>query len=194
MPSAQLDDAKVKMSAIRASFAREAAEVRNNGKYSDAGRVHALAKSLLAHRKQAAALRASFHANNEDVRAVSVARLFGIPKGADAATVIAYRDAADRAAKIADPDEAAARLTSATEMGDNLMARAIAGHAYTRKWNAVTEAFAENAGLSDDLADLNSVPSGGLLKTGLNALFAVPTPLELRSNTDNELQRIAEGE
>ncbi|WP_156750091.1 hypothetical protein [Mycobacterium sp. E2479] len=190
----QLEDAKAAMAAIRGSFAREAATIRNSSKYSDEGRAQQLAKSLLAHRKQAAALRANFSADNEDVRSVSVSRLFGLPKNSDAATVIAYRDAADRAVKLADAHEAKATLTRAIEMGDSLMARAIAGHAERRKWGAVTDAYAAHAGLEDDLADLRSVPTGGLLKTGLNALFAVPTPAELHRTTDNELQRIADGD
>lgn len=193
MPSIQLDDARTKMNAIRASFDREAAAIRASGKYSDEGKTQALAKSLLTHRKQAAALRATFHVNNEDVRTVSVARLFGLPKNADAATVVAYRDGVDRAAKLADADEATATLTRALEMGDTLLARAIAGHAETRKWGAVTDTYAASAGLEDDLADLRSVPTGGLLKAGLNALFVVPTPAELRGHTDNQLQATAAG-
>lgn len=194
MPSVQLDDARKSMTSIRAYSAREAAAIRASDKYSDAGKKQAMAKSLRAHRKKADALRATFQTNNEDVVAVSRARLFAIPKGADAATVIAARDAADRAAKLETADEAAAAIARALELGDTQMAKAIASHSETRKWNAVTDTYAAHAGLEDDLADLRSVPSGGLLKTGLNALFAVPAPIELSSHTDSELQRIADGE
>lgn len=194
MPSVQLDLVKSKMTGIRSSFSREAAAIRNSSKYSDKGKTQELAKSLLAHRSQAEALRTSFNVNNEDVRCVSVSRLFGLPKVADAATVIAWRDGAERAAKLKDADEAKAAITRALELGDDLMARAIAGYAETQKWRAVTDAYAAHTGLEDDLADLRSIPSGGLLNLGMGALFAVPTPLELRTNTDSELRRIADGE
>jgi hypothetical protein len=198
MPAIQLDEAKRKMSAIRDSLGREVDQIRNNPRYSDSGRAQELAKSLLAHRNQADSLRTNFSVNNEDVRLKLTAKLFGIPNHADPATILVYRDAEDRAAKLSDPDDAAAMLARATEKGDTLLARAIAGHAHSRKWQSVTESYADAAGLADDLDELNTLPSGAMLKTAVTALFSLPTPTELRTligdTSGARLQRIAGGE
>jgi hypothetical protein len=195
MPAMQLDEAKRKMFAIRGSLGREVDQIRNNPKYSDSGRAQELAKSLLIHRNQADSLRSNFSVNNADVRLQLTAKLFGIPKHADPATILVYRDAEDRAAKLSNPDDAAAMLARATEKGDALLARAVAGHAHSRKWQSVTESYAEAVGLADDLDELNSLPSGAMLKTAVTALFSLPTPPELRTligeASDARLQRIA---
>ncbi|MGH3632674.1 MAG: hypothetical protein ACRDTS_00950 [Mycobacterium sp.] len=198
MSAIQLDEAKRKMSAIRDSLGREVDQIRNNPKYSDSGRAQELAKSLLAHRNQADLLRTNFSVNNEDVRLKLTAKLFGIPNRADPATILVYRDAEDRAAKLTNPDDAAAMLARATEKGDTLLARAVAGHAHSKKWQNVTESYAEAAGLADGLDELNALPSGAMLKTAVTALFSLPTPPELRTligdTSDGRLQRIADGE
>lgn len=198
MPSIQFDQAKRKMSAIRDSLGREVNQIRNNPKYSDSGRAQELAKTLLVHRRQADSLRTNFSVDNEDVRLKLTAKLFGIPNRADPATILVYRDAEDRAAKLANADDAAAMLARATENGDTLLARAVAGYAHSKKWQNVTESYAEAAGLADDLDELNTLPSGAMLKTAVTALFSLPTPPELRTligdTSDARLQRIAGGE
>jgi len=195
MPSIQFDQAKRNMSEIRDGLQREVNQIRNNPKYSDSGRAQELAKTLLVHRRQADSLRTNFSVDNEDVRLKLTAKLFGIPNRADPATILVYRDAEDRAAKLTNPDDAAAMLARATEKGDTLLARAVAGHAHNRKWQSVTESYADAAGLADDLDELNSLPSGAMLKTAVTALFSLPTPPELRSligeASDARLQRIA---
>ncbi|MGH3556434.1 MAG: hypothetical protein ACRDTK_02810 [Mycobacterium sp.] len=186
------------MSAIRDSLQREVNQIQNNPKYSDGGRAQELAKTLLAHRRQADSLRTNFSVNNEEVRLKLTAKLFGIPNRADPATILVYRDAEDRAAKLTNPDDAAAMLTRATEKGDTLLARAVAGHAHSKKWQNVTESYSEAAGLADDLDELNALPSGAMLKTAVTALFSLRTPPGLRTfvgdTSDARLQRIANGE
>jgi hypothetical protein len=198
MPAIQLDEAKRKMSAIRDSLGREVDQIRNNSMYSECGRAQEIAKILLAHRRQAEDLRSNFSTNNEDVRLKLTAKLFGIPGNADPATILVYRDAEDRAAKLTNPDEAATMLTRATEIGDTLLVRAVAGHAHSRKWQSVTESYADAAGLTDNLNELNNLPSGAMLKTAVTALFSLPTPPELRTligdTSDARLRRIAGGE
>ena len=206
MSAQQLDDVKDQMARIRASLNREIETIRNNSRYCDDGRVQEIAKAVFNHRKQAQSLRDKFTTNNEDVRLRMTSRLFGLPAGSDAATTLVMRDAQDRAAKLESADDAAALLKRATELGDMLLARAVAGHAHAKKWNAVTESYAEAAGLSEALAELESLPSGGWLKTGVNVLFSVKTPPELLPNggasvgflqgadlPDDRLQAIAEG-
>jgi hypothetical protein len=198
MPSIQFDQAKRKMSEIRDGLQREVNQIRNNPKYSNSGRAQELAKTILVHRRQADSLRNNFSVDNEDVRLKLTAKLFGIPNRTDPATILVYRDAEDRAAKLTNADDAAAMLARATEKGDTLLARAVAGHAHTKKWQSVAESYAEAAGLAGDLDELNALPSGTMLKTAVTALFSLPTPPELRTligdTSDARLHRIAEGE
>jgi len=197
MPAISLNEAKNKMSQIRSSLKREVDAIRASSRYSDEGRKQELAKVVLTQRKQVEVLRGQFSTNNEDTRTKLAAKLFGIPAGADPATVLVYRDAQDRAAKLVNADEAATMLKRATEMGDPLLARAVAGQAHTNRWRSVTESYAETAGLSNDLADLNAIPGGGMLKAAATALFMLPTPPELQpfhgDLSDGQLQRIADG-
>lgn len=198
MSSVQFDQAKRKMSEIRDGLQREVNQIRNNPKYSDSGRAQEFAKTLLAHRRQADSLRTHFKVDNEDVRLKLTAKLFGIPNRADPTTILVYRDAEDRAAKLTNADDAAAMLVRATENGDTLLARAVAGYAHSKKWQTVTESYADAAGLTSDLDELNALPSGAMLKTAVTALFSLPTPPELRTligdTSDARLHRIADSD
>jgi hypothetical protein len=196
MTAIQFDEAKCKMSAIRGSLEREVTAIRNNANYSDRGAAREMAKALLAHRNQAQRLRDNFSSDNDTVRVRLTAKMFGVPPGADASTILVYRDAEDRAAKLTNTKEAKAMLTRAIERGDNLLARAVAGHAFGNGWNDVTETYAEATGLSDTLDDLTDIPSGPMTNLAQAALFSVPTPPEVRTfvtgHSDDELRRFAE--
>jgi hypothetical protein len=196
--SLTLNEAREKMSAIRRDFDTEVAQIRNSNGLNDSGRRQAIAKTLIAQREKARALRSSFEVDNEDTRVTLSSKLFGIPKGADPATVLIHRDAADRAAKLDGPDEATATLKRALEHGDHVLARAVASHAHGRRWDPVVAAYAEQTGQSGDLETLNDIPSGGLSKLAVNTLFLVRTPQEVQTVRgdchDGELGRIAAGE
>jgi hypothetical protein len=196
MPAIQLDEAKRKMSAIRDTLGREVDTIRNNANYSDRGRARETAKALLAQRERAQELRDSFSTDNDTVPVKLTAKMFGVPSGADASTILVYRDAEDRAAKLTNTKEAKAMLTRAIERGDILLARAVAGHAFGNGWNDVTETYAEATGLSDVLDELTDIPSGPMTRLAEAALFAVPAPPEVRrfvtGHSDDELRRLAE--
>lgn len=198
MPSTQLADAKKSMTKIRLEFANEVARIRNSNLYTDAGRRQEIAKATIKYRAKADALKASYSTNNEAQRSLLVSKIFGLPKGADAATVMSFRDAADRAAQLTNPDVAAATLKRALEHGDTVLARAVAAHAHGRGWHDVTESYAQQVGQAADLEALNDIPSGGLTKTAMNLLFLVPTPPEVQTArgtcSSGELELIAAGE
>lgn len=122
----------------------------------------------------------------------------GVPPGADASTILVYRDAEDRAAKLTNTREANAMLTRAIERGDTLLARAVAGHAFGNGWHDVTETYAEATGLSDTLDELTDLPSGPMTSLAEAALFSVPAPPEVRTfvtgQSDDELRRFAEND
>ncbi|WP_157900905.1 hypothetical protein [Mycobacterium terramassiliense] len=195
MATTQIADAKQKMSAIRSSLAREVDAIRSSPNYTDAGRRQELAKTLIAHRKQAAELRDSTTVDNDSTRAALMKKLFGIPADADAGSTLAYRDAVDRAAQLRGPEKLEGALKRATAMGDTLLARAVAARAHELGIREVAEEYAETTGLSDDYDDLNAVPSSRLASI---ALFGLPAPQEvcgfLGGVSDSSLQRIADGE
>lgn len=197
MTALSFDEAKKSMSKIRADFNNEVAGIRNSNLYSDGGRRAEIAKALIKSRAKADALKANYSNDNEAKRAALSSRIFGLPKGADAATVMSFRDAVDRAAQLADSDAAAATLKRALELGDTVLARAVAAHAHGKRWNDVTESYAQQVGQSADLEELNDIPSGGLTKMATNVLFSVQTPLELQTVrggcSSGELELIAEG-
>lgn len=122
------------------------------------------------------------------------AKLFGIPSGADPASVLIHRDAAE----LASLGDATATLKRALEHGDTVLARAVASHAHGQRWDAIVTAYAEQAGQSSELETLNDIPSGGLSKMAVNVLFGVRTPQEVQTVRgdcpDGELERIAAGQ
>lgn len=197
MPSTQLDEAKKAMAKIRSEFNAEIAGIRSSNLYSDSGRRSEIAKALIKTRAKADALKANYSTDNEAKRAALSSKMFGLPPGADPATVMSHRDAADRAAQLADSDQAAATLKRALEHGDTVLARAVASHAHGKRWHDVTETYAQTVGKSADLEELNDIPSGGLTKMATNVLFSVQTPLELQTVrggcSPGELELIAEG-
>jgi hypothetical protein len=196
--SLTLNDARTKMSAIRREFDSQVASIRNNSGLNPAGRRQAIAKSLIAQREKARTLRSAFEVDNEGTRATLSAKLFGIPKGADASTVLIHRDAADRAAKLEGADDAAATLKRALEHGDTVLARAVAAHAHGKHWPEVVQSYAEQTGQTGDLETLTDLPSGGLSKLAVNVLFGVRTPEEVQTTRgdcpDGHLESIAAGE
>jgi hypothetical protein len=198
MPSLTFDEARRHMSAIRRDFDNEVASIRDNSGLNATGRRHAIARTLIGQREKARALRSSFEVDNEDTRIELSGKLFGIPKGANPATVLIHRDAADRAAKLDGPEDATATLKRALEHGDTVLARAVASRAHSKRWDPVVAAYAEQTGQSGDLETLNDIPSGGLSKLAVNTLFMVRTPQEVQTVRgdcpDGELERIVAGE
>jgi hypothetical protein len=193
----QFDDAKQKMSALRASLNNDVKQICGDVRLSDQGRKHELAKTLLTHRRQAEQYRGSFSADNEQVRKSLTSKLFGIQKDAGPSAVIAERDAQDRAAKLGSADDAASMLVRAQDLGDDSLAKAVAAHAHSRGWHDVTERYAAATGVAGDLDELHQLPSGAQLGLAVTALFAVPAPTELNQAIggpidDARLQRLAD--
>lgn len=190
-----LADARTKMTTIRASLKREVDAINASPRFTDTGRRQELAKTVLAHRKQAKALRDGCTISNDDSRAKLTQKLFGMPANADGTQMLVYRDAIDRAEQLRSPEQLDRALTRAVAMGDNLLARAVAGRAHELGVRSVAEKYAETAGLDHDFDELNALPSSQLVST---ATFGLPMPTELRGIlggvSDDQLQRIADGD
>jgi hypothetical protein len=194
MTAPTFDEARRKMTAIRESLRREVETIRTSPKYSNEGRLAEIAKTTLAHRRQAESLRNGYTIDNDKARAQVTRKIFGLPPGADANATLAYRDAVDRVADLRAPKQLEDTLKRANAMGDDLLARAAAARAHELGIRSVVEEYAETSGLSDDYDDLRAKPTNQLANA---ALFGVPTPAELRGAigevSDNHLESIAAG-
>ncbi|BCO57170.1 hypothetical protein LTQ56_05600 [Mycobacterium intracellulare subsp. intracellulare] len=192
---AEIADTKKAMSNIRASFAKTCDSIRTDSRFTEDGRRRELAKTLLAHRKQAAALRDDTTLDNDTTRAKMMTKVFGLPAGADAGSTLAYRDAVDRAAQLRSGTDLKSMRERATAMGDDLLARAAAARAFELGIRDVAKEYAEATGLDDAYDDLVATPTSSMASA---ALFSVPTPTELRAVvggvSDDMLQRIADGD
>lgn len=193
--AADLNGARSAMTAIRASLKRDVEAITRSDRYTDAGRRQELAKTVLAHRKQAKPLRDSFSVGNDDSRAKLTRRLFGLPDGADPASTLVYRDAVDRCAQLRSPEQLEGTLSRAVAMGDTLLARAAAGRAHELGVRSVVESYVETSGLDNDYDELRALPSSQLASA---AVFGLPVPEQLLGVvggvTDERLERIAAGD
>ncbi|MFL0276995.1 hypothetical protein [Mycobacterium sp. SMC-19] len=172
----QFAEAKTKMSAIRADLQAEVDTVCANARYSTDGKVHEIAKAILDARSLAVELRDQFVTTSEETRRKLARKLFGLPAGADPATVLVYRDAEDRAAKITDPDEYGPLMARALDRGDDLMARAIAARADTQGITDVAAAYAAGTGQTGAYTELDALPTGRNFNTAVAMVFTVPLP------------------
>lgn len=169
-------EAKAKMSALRAALQADVDAICENASYSRDGQVQLIAAAIVAARAQAVELRDEFVTTSEETRRKLARRLFGLPASADAATVLVYRDAADRAAKITDPDEYGPLLQRALDQGDDLMARAIAARAESAGVTDVAASYAAANGQTDAHNELLNLPSGRNFSAAAAMVFSVPMP------------------
>lgn len=201
------DDAKAQMQTIRTDLQAEVDRICANVNYSRDGLIHEIAKAILDHRQQAIELRDEFVATSEATRRKLAQKLFGLPSGADAATVLSFRDAEDRAAKITNPEELAPLLARAIGKGDQSMAKAIAAHADAHGWTDIAATWAADTGQADAYTELTSLPSGTNFSTAVALVFSVgvpnlppelaaiirtAAPSVLTADTPRQLQKLAE--
>lgn len=122
-------------------------------------------------------------------------RMFGHPGTADAQTVIARRDANDRAAKLDDPRIAQEALQTAQMEGDDLMAQAIATRAAQFGWSDVLGSYAGNRpGFQEAAEELNQLPDpdNWQWKFQHTGQFLAAPPSNLRDVQPHQIDALAE--
>jgi hypothetical protein len=113
----------------------------------------------------------------------------------DPGTLIAARDAQDRADRIEGEDEAASMLRRATMSNDATLATAIGLKAYNRGWSDVATTWANDWDKSNYIDMFEAIPSGGKnTKAADAAIFRVRAPEELGLVGDHDLENLAEQE
>ncbi|MFJ9858896.1 hypothetical protein ACIRVN_15585 [Streptomyces albogriseolus] len=121
-------------------------------------------------------------------------RMFGHQGSADAQTVIARRDANDRAAKLDDPRVAQEALQTAQLEGDDLMAQAIAARAAQSGWGDVLGAYAgARPGFKEAAEEYNQLPDpeDWQFKFRHAGQFLAGPPSNLHDAQPHEIDRLA---
>jgi hypothetical protein len=188
--------------AIRQRHHDAQTSIAADGRLSDAAKRSRSAKATLAARHDMAALKDSSTAADAGQRRKLAGSLFGLdgvtdkvfgPSSVEAA--MSMRDATDRVSKLENPRDGAHALTAAMTTRDEIMSRAIAGHAYAHRWQDVLQQYvdshtdsADTAGRLDQLQALDASPI-----SNARQLFAwvLPEPDGLRGRSDHQLQQLA---
>jgi hypothetical protein len=123
-----------------AAYNAKVAEIRADATLSPLGRRRQLQELYATTKAAVDPLKADLVATETDTRAVIERRLFGLPRGADAGDVIAFRDAQDRVAGVKSPTALAELMERASGSGDETLLRAAAQHAWTQSRNPLASA------------------------------------------------------
>ncbi|MBT2488794.1 hypothetical protein J7E96_09715 [Streptomyces sp. ISL-96] len=144
---------------IQDNYARQIERIENNRTYSE----HA--KRVMAAKVYQQSQTAMEQLRQQEIQAINNRReqlhrkMFGRENSADAQTVIARRDANDRAAQIDNPRIAAEKLQEALRQGDHTMAQALAQHAAGWGWSDVLTAYGDSQpGFREHVEEYNQLP------------------------------------
>jgi hypothetical protein len=186
------DEVRPRLEGIQQRLNADVNAIRNNRSLTPAGRKREMAKVVLEAKKQVNRIKDE-HVADREKRRNSYERLaFGISEfDVDPSTLIAARDAQDRAQRLSSADEAAAVLHRANQTTDSTLAAAVGLHARNRGWNEVTSNWAQAWDKQVWLDKLDTIPGGPNTRTVDNLLFRVPAPQELGMASDGDLERIA---
>jgi hypothetical protein len=147
---------------------------------------------MLEAKKQVKSIKDEHVAEREKRRNMYERLAFGISEfDVDPSTLIAARDAQDRAERINSKDEAAAMLARANRNNDSSLAAAVGLHARNRGWTEVTSCWAQAWDKQIWLDKLDTIPAGPNTRAVDTLLFRVPAPQELGMASDGDLQRLA---
>jgi hypothetical protein len=188
------DQVRERIARVQQRLNADVNEIRENRSYTNQGRKREIAKATLQAKTQVAKIRAE-HVADRTARRDKFERLaFGIVGEVDAGTLIAVRDAQDRADKITTEDDAAAMLHRATQTNDASLASAIGLRAYNRGWTDVATNWADAWDKTAYLEEFHDIPGGKNTTAADSLIFRVPAPQELSGLTDPDIKTIAEAE
>ncbi|MEU9581068.1 hypothetical protein [Streptomyces chilikensis] len=182
---------------INDAYARKLERIENSRTYSDHAKRVMAAKAYKEAQAALDALRQSEVDSLTSRRTQLQRRMFGHQGAADPQTVIARRDANDRAARLDDPRAAADMLKTAQLEGDDLMAQAIATRAAQAGWGDVLGAYSSNRpGFTEAAQEYQSLPDPDDIgwKFHHTGQFMAAPPSNLNGAKPHEIDRLAEQE
>ncbi|MFF1548725.1 hypothetical protein [Streptomyces sp. NPDC058291] len=177
------------------NYNRQLARIEASRTYSDHAKKVMAAKAYTTAQSALERLRQSEVDSINTRRSQLQRRMFGHQGTADAQTVIARRDANDRAAKLDDPRAAGEMLATAQMEGDDLMAQAIATRAARSGWNDVLGSYAsDRPGFQQAAEEYSSLPDPDDWKWKFQhtGQFLAGTPRTLSDAAPHEIDRLAQ--
>ncbi len=182
---------------FQARYAQDVKDIRADSHLSGEGKRRALAQAYLRTREELQQLQ------KKESEAVAKRRrelersLFGLSAGRGDAAMLSLRDAQQRAAGLKAPAQALTLLATAERSGDDILARAVAAHAWDRGWTRVLDAYAaERPGVLEKFHELDSLDGGQGVDSRLvtEMAFRLPVPPDLRgAHTEAALRELAAG-
>jgi hypothetical protein len=188
------DSVRERIARVQQRLNADVNAIRDNRGYTDQGRRREIAKATLQAKTQVAQIRAEHVADRTKRRDKFERLAFGLVGDVDAGTLIAVRDAEERAEKITTEADAAAMLHRATQTNDASLASAIGLRAYSRGWTDVANSWATAWDKTAYIEQFEDIPSGKNTNVADSLIFRVPTPQEVAGLKDAEIQRVAEAE
>lgn len=182
---------------IHDSYQAQLARIESNRTYSTHAKQVLAAKAYKEAQAQLEQVRQAEVDSINRQRAGLERRMFGQQGNADANTVIARRDANDRAAKLEDPQTAADALKRAQMEGDNLMAQAIATRAAQSGWGDVLGTYAaDRPGFAEYAQEYNELPDPTDMEWNFRhtGQFIPVAPSSLANAGPAEVDRLAQQE
>ncbi len=181
---------------VQADFAAQLKQIRCDTSLSDDGKRSAIADAFTRSRDKLQRLHERAQQESGRRRRELERRLFGLHATSDTAT-LSYRDAQERVSRVKRLDEALNLLQRADRSGDEVLARAVAAHAWDRAWTRVLDRYAaERPGVLDQLQELDDLErldqhrSHGA-RVAEDLAYRLRVPAELRSaQTDAALRRL----
>ncbi len=169
---------------VQADFAAQLKQIRCDTSLSDDGKRSAIADAFTRSRDKLQRLHERAQQESGRRRRELERRLFGLHATSDTAT-LSYRDAQERVSRVKRLDEALNLLQRADRSGDEVLARAVAAHAWDRAWTRVLDRYAaERPGVLDQLQELDELErssvrqsTGGRMISGMAHRLSVPAEL-----------------
>ncbi|MET3510815.1 hypothetical protein [Plantibacter flavus] len=153
----QILNVRKEATAMQNRYSAEAARISKDGNISDTYRSELLAQNTASAKEALKVLRDKEKALVED-RAKDLERILDSKVGRTSTDIIAFRDAQDRAEKIADADEAERIIGRALRSGDDSLAYAVFRRALDSRYaNAINLFAAEKPSAADAAKDLIDV-------------------------------------
>lgn len=130
---------------VRARFADRVGAIRSNARLTRDGKAAAIGREYLAAKSALSKLRGDEVSAPKQRRDELHQEIFGLPKGADVGTIIAYRDARDRASQLTKMDDAVKLATSAQKSGDMQLLTAVIERSVSQGWKPILKVATSDA-------------------------------------------------
>ncbi|HEY3530391.1 MAG TPA: hypothetical protein VGK78_14690 [Nocardioides sp.] len=195
------EDVQAKAGKIQDDFNTTVRAIRSNGDLTQEARLRRLAQAQAEAQRAMEDVKASWLGTSTDTAETLTKRIFG-SSGMAGADAISARDAADRASRVETAGEAASLLEMAENNGDEVLARAVAMHAFGMRhdilsgdWGSIVDAYASTRpDVAEQIVELANVQRDTVMTNVAAAfVFSIHTPPELDSLTGTQVRALVDG-